>query len=239
MHLLNRAFSVSAYINAADRPVSPREIAQALSIPLSTLYRLLAVLKDWGYAADCFEAGLLTSGPVFLHNGLYLRYGLLPQAAHNALRKLAAQTRETVAVIASTPVQTVCIDMVESPQRLRCSFAVSEAQSPVLGASAKTLLAFHTPEKCKEIMNQSPLDEAARHNLQQALQDIRRQGYGTSLGEVDDNIWGVSAPVRKKDALLGVVTVMVPEHRAAGQRECFIRPLLDCTASINELIQLA
>ncbi|QEY24556.1 IclR family transcriptional regulator [Neisseria animalis] len=239
MHLLNRAFSVSAYINAAEKPVSPREITQALAIPLSTLYRLVAILKDWGYVADSTEAGLLTSGPVFLHNGLYLRYGLLPQTARQSLLKLAGLTRETVAVITSTPVQTVCIDMVESPQRLRCSFAVGEVQSPVRGASAKTLLAFHEPEKCREIIKLSLSDSQEQEYLYRNLSEIRRQGYGTSLGEVDENIWGVSAPIFKKDTLLGVVTVMVPEHRAIGQKERFVRSVLDCTTSINELIRLA
>ena len=238
MNILERAFVVSAHINAADAPVSPRQLSQALGIPLSTLYRIIAQLKNWGYVCDSVVSGAITSGPLFFqHGGNYARFSLLVHAAREGLRELARRTRETVAVITATPVQTLCVDMVESTQRLRCSFAVGEAQSPVRGCSAKTVLAFRPLAERDAIIARHVADGQAREHLRAELLAIRAAGFGQSLGEVDANIWGVSAPILKKQQVLGVVTVMVPESRVQDAG-FFTGQVRDCARSVNELIAL-
>lgn len=239
MNILERAFVVSAYVNAANAPVSPRQLVEALDIPLSTVYRIITQLKTWGYLCDSVQTGCVTSGPLFLHHGNnYARFSLLAHTAHDGLRQLAERTGETVAVIIATPVQTVCIDMVESTQRLRCSFAVGEAQSPVRGASAKTLLAWRPIAERDQVIDRLlPAEEGQA--LREELALIRARGYGQSLGEVDVGIWGVSAPLLRKQQLLGVLTVMVPHPRVEEKSaEFFTREVLQAAASINELIAL-
>lgn len=235
MNILERAFVLSAYINAANAPVSPRELADALDIPLSTIYRLTAQLKSWGYVCDSVQSGHLTSGPLFLQN--YQRYALFAHVAREGLRELARHTRETVALITATPVQTVCVDMVESTQRLRCSFAVGEAQSPVRGCSAKTILAFRDSNERDAIIARHLATPHERDHLRSELQAIKHAGFGQSSGEVDAGIWGVSAPILKKQQLLGVMTVMVPVHRAQ-EADFFTAQVVDCARRINELVTL-
>lgn len=238
MNILERAFVVSAHINAASEPVSPRQLSMALDIPLSTLYRIIAQLKIWGYVCDSIVSGAVTSGPLFFqHGGNYARFSLLMHAAREGLRELARRSRETVAVIAATPMQTVCVDLVESTQRLRCSFAVGEAQSVVRGCSAKTVLAFRSPGEREAIIHRHILATEERARLHAELETIRRSGFGSSLGEVDANIWGVSAPILKKQQVLGVVTVMVPESRMHDSA-FYTREVQECARGINELITL-
>lgn len=239
MNILERAFVVSAYVNAANEPVSPRQVVDDLDIPLSTVYRIISQLKVWGYLCDSVQNGCVTSGPLFLHHGNnYARFSLLAHSAHDGLRQLAERTGETVAIVIATPVQTVCVDMVESTQRLRCSFGVGEAQSPVRGCSAKTLLAWRPiAEREQVIARLVPENEQAE--LHKELLQIRARGYGQSLGEVDTGIWGVSAPLLRKQQLLGVMTVMVPHPRVAEKGvDFFTREVLRSAASINELIAL-
>lgn len=239
MNILERAFVVSTYVNSVNEPVSPRQLVDALDIPLSTVYRILTQLKNWGYLCDSIQNGCVTSGPLFLHHGNnYARFSLLAHTAHDGLRQLAERTGETVAVIIATPAQTVCVDMVESTQRLRCSFAVGEAQSAVRGSSAKTLLAWRPIAERDQIIDRlvAAPDRAA---LREELALIRTRGYGQSLGEVDTGIWGVSAPLLRKQQLLGVLTVMVPHPRVEEKSaEFFTREVLQAAASINELIAL-
>ncbi|MDO5091466.1 MAG: IclR family transcriptional regulator [Cardiobacteriaceae bacterium] len=239
MNILERAFMVSAYVNAAGEPVSPRQLVDALDIPLSTVYRLITQLKTWGYVCDSIHSGCITSGPLFLHHGgNYARFSLLAHTARDGLRQLGERTGETAAVIIATPVQTVCVDMVESTQRLRCSFAVGEAQSPVRGSSAKTLLAWRSIAERDQVIDRLlPREEA--HALREELAVIRARGYGQSLGEVDVGIWGASAPLLRKQQLQGVLTVMVPHPRVAEKgADFFTDAVVQAAASINELIAL-
>lgn len=235
MNILERAFVLSAYINAANAPVSPRELADVLDIPLSTVYRLITQLKSWGYVCDSVQSGHVTSGPLFLQN--YQRHALFAHVAREALRELAKHTRETVALITATPVHTVCVDMVESTQRLRCSFAVGEAQSPVRGCSAKTILAFRASAERDAIIARHLPSAQEREHLHRELQAIKNAGFGQSSGEVDADIWGVSAPILKKKQLLGVMTVMVPVHRAQ-EADFFTAQVIHCARSVNELVAL-
>lgn len=237
MNILERAFVVSAYINAAGAPVSPRELVDVLDIPLSTVYRLLAQLKNWGYVCDSVQSGHVTSGSLFLQGGNYQRHALLAQVSRDPLRELARRTHETVAVITATPVQTICVDMVESTQRLRCSFAVGEAQSPVRGCSAKTILAFRPIMERDAIIDRHLAANEERQQLRRELSAINAAGFGQSSGEVDAGIWGVSAPILKKQHLLGVMTVMLPVNRMQ-EAGFFIAQVVDCARSVNDLVAL-
>lgn len=239
MSSTDRILSVLAFVVSAAKPVSPQDIATGLDLPISTVYRLLSHLKTWGFITDSTQKSRYTAGAVSLQmSQQFMTHSFLFDAARPTLQRLASRTQETVALIVSNQYQTICVDMIESPQALRCSFAVGKGQSLVRGASAKTLLAFSHPAMQDTILAQHLPNLAEQAELRAQLQRIQTQGYGVSVGELDPGVWGVAAPIMKRKALQGIIAIMAPHSRVMGKEPILIQEVLDCAASINEYVEL-
>ena len=117
----DRVLQVLAVLACADRALSAADLMQRTGLPRSSLYRQLARLKRFGFVAE--HGGSYAPGPL----GLQLARGFddgshLVQVARPILVQLTEQTRESAGLLVAANGQAVCLDMVESPQSLRCSF---------------------------------------------------------------------------------------------------------------------
>lgn len=131
--------------------------------------------------------------------------------------------------------------MIESEQALRCSFIIGRGNTLVKGASAKTLLAFRHElyqNQVLEAHTKQLTTEQQKIKLQQDLQQIRKQGYGMSVSEIDEGVLGVSAPIFKGNDVLAVVSVMAPEFRSTHRVDEFITHTRQTAHNITKLINL-
>ncbi|WP_274570938.1 IclR family transcriptional regulator [Neisseria leonii] len=198
MNSLHRALAILNFIGSREMPVSPRQIAAALHIPLSTVYRLLNILKLWELVSHAKTYGTYTVGAQSLKTANPYRRHSLPAARLRPLTEaLAKECGETVAVVVCNLYETICVDIIEAERTLRCSFEAGKSNTLLRGASGKTFLAFCSPQH-RNLALQMPahrLDDTGRERLLRELAHIRRQGFGTSTGEIDEGVFGVSAPV--------------------------------------------
>jgi len=222
--------------------VTPQVISTTLDIPLSTVYRLLAILIDWEFVSHAKQYGTYCVGSQSIKNHeKYYHHSLLMEAAKLELQSLAKKTRETAAIITSNLRETICVDMIESEQALRCSFIIGRGNTLIKGASAKTLLAFHQTqyqEQVFEIHAKQLISDVDKLKLQQDLQQIRKQGYGTSTSEIDEGVFGASAPIFKGNDVLAVVSVMAPEFRSIHRVDELIMHTRQAADNITKLINL-
>ena len=120
--------------------------------------------------------------------------------------------------------QAICIELIDSPQPLRCCYQKGLAQPLLVGASARVLLAHMAPERSEAILHEQGVDAEGIVVYQQSFIPIRAQGYAVSLGEIDDGIWGVSAPVLdSRNRLHGAISLMAPAFRAQQHSERLTR----------------
>lgn len=217
-----RALQLLALLARAAEPMSARAMAEALELPLSTAYRHLQVLKKWDWVQEHARTGLYEPGPmsVQLAHG-FDQHSWLMQAARPELEALSARTGESAGLLCCLHGHIVCLDLVESQHALRCSFVKGVARSTVRGASAKALLA-HLPEALVQPLLAEALAESGNlaaddslASFMNGLQQIRERGYAVSEHEVDQGVWGVSAPVLLPRAqLIATVSLMAPSQRA-------------------------
>ncbi|EPL6453458.1 MULTISPECIES: IclR family transcriptional regulator [Providencia] len=242
MNSINRTLDVLSYITSCASPVTPQVISTTLDIPLSTVYRLLAILIDWEFVSHAKQYGTYCVGSQSIKNHeKYYHHSLLMEAAKLELQSLAKKTRETAAIITSNLRETICVDMIESEQALRCSFIIGRGNTLIKGASAKTLLAFHQTqyqEQVFEIHAKQLISDVDKLKLQQDLQQIRKQGYGTSTSEIDEGVFGASAPIFKGNDVLAVVSVMAPEFRSIHRVDELIMHTRQAADNITKLINL-
>ncbi|MFC0179327.1 IclR family transcriptional regulator [Thorsellia kenyensis] len=235
----NRLLDILSYIACKEGPSSPLMIAKHLNIPVSSVYRYLSVLKKNRFIVDAKEKGGYVLGAIALQmaNNFSQNNGLLDIAKPEMLR-LSVKTKETVALMVPCKLQAICVELVESQHALRCSFSVGKGTPLNKGATAKTLLAFMDKQEALQAIkyNQNSLDDVSVFLAE--LRSVKKQGFGTSQGEVDEGIWGISAPIINKNRLLGVITTMCPAMRAEGREADLIEATRSCTKSIMEYLTL-
>ncbi len=106
----------------------------------------------------------------------------------------------------------------------------------------KTLLAFRHElyqNQVLEAHTKQLTTEQQKIKLQQDLQQIRKQGYGMSVSEIDEGVLGVSAPIFKGNDVLAVVSVMAPEFRSTHRVDEFITHTRQTAHNITKLINLS
>lgn len=216
-----------------------RELSGHLGYSPATVQRLLRILKDHGFIDQDTVTRQYRLGSVYYrflhtleaHNPL--RHSLLPY-----LRKLHALTQETVHFNIIDRFERLCIESFESFQYLKASMPVGNRSPLYAGASSKCLLAFSAPEFVDGYLNQvDPVSLTAQTvtnvlKLRSELEEIRRLGYATSLGERMEGLGSLSAPILDHNCVLvGALSLALPEirFRDHDHRRVCLKNLLSVT----------
>lgn len=233
----DRVLQVLAVLASAGHALTAGELMQGTGLPRSSLYRQLARLKRFGFVAE--SGALYAPGPL----GLQLARGFddgshLVQIAHPILVQLTEQTRESVGLLVAANGQAVCLDMVESPQSLRCSFAKGSSVPLRVGASAKCVLA-HLPaaQRDASLDRHYGTGTPERARAADELQQLRERGYATTVGEVDEGVWGCSAPLfGGARRAVAAITLMAPHQRVLHQETHLVQATLAAAARISRIL---
>jgi len=237
----DRVLFVLATLARLERSVTPAELMAETGLSKSTLYRQLALLKRWGFIME--SNGVYLPGPMCLP----LAWGFdqssyLIQQAHGELEALSRNSGESVGLLTAVNNQAVCLDMVESPSSLRCSFVKGRGLPLCKGASAKTLLAFMEADKQALVLRNLERDRLIAPPELPALKDvlrhIRAQGYCITDSEVDEGVWGNSAPVFQQfNHAAAVITLMAPTTRVHNRERQFVDMTTAIAARVSSRLQ--
>jgi len=213
------AFSrVALVLLALARMDAPRvaDIGAFTGLPTSAVYRCLATLLDAGLAEEGPVHGRYHAGAMALPLAeRYRRNALGGGRTTRVLAELSAQTQELGALLVRSGDALVCVDAIDGPRALRCSYAIGEAIPMTAGASAKAVLSRLPDGTSTETLLRNGLSPSAAVELLASLPGIRERGFAVSAGEVDEGVWGVSAPVLSHGAVIGAVSTMAPLTRSA------------------------
>lgn len=234
----DRVLHVLAVLAQQGRVLTANELMAQTGLARSTLYRLLARLKRWGFVLE--TDGSYAPGPLSLQ--LALGFDLashLVRQARQEMVALARQSHESVGLVVAVNDAVVCLDMVESEQSLRCSFEKGRSVPLRAGASARCLLA-HLPDANRDVLLEALYpDRAGRAAALEQLLAIRQAGYATSAGEVDPGVWGISAPLfGGARQAVGALTLMAPVTRAQGQESALTDMTMVAAARISRGLAL-
>jgi len=221
--------------------LTARDLSDATGVPLPSVYRYVALLRDMGL--------LIRDGRGSYH--LSARLTALARAAEAAetlhafadpvMRQLAGETGETVILVRLIANSAVCVRRVESTHPLRTSFEPGQPLSLERGASARLLLASMSDEMLRDYL--APLvrqDPRAAARLTERVIAARRDGWAVSEEEIDTGVWAVSAAVRDSTGIVAALTVPSPLVRApAAMQEQLLRQVRDAAGKINEALRAA
>ncbi len=178
-----------------------REIARRLHLPAATVGRLLLTYRVAGILQQDPATRLYRMGPHVLQwSSVYVGRLDLAKESRPILEEFARMTRETVSVYVLDGTTRVCLERIESPERVRVVIRPGERMPLHAGSAGKAILAFMPPRMIKQILAK-PLERMTVHtitNRRKLLQDlelVRTRGYATSHCERFDDALGLGAPI--------------------------------------------
>lgn len=190
LRTLERGLDVLDLFGHGAVRLSLTEIADKISLSPSTASRLLHTLLLRGYLSRDEETKkyIIGSQALRLTASSFRTFDLRPLAAP-VLRMLAEKYNESLSLYVVLDGSRVCIDRIETTHALRHVVNIGDRLPLARGAGGKALLAWIPEEERKKIIppeENLPSSELAR---------IQKQGFAISMGERDQGVGAIAAPV--------------------------------------------
>lgn len=221
-------------LTIADRgEVRADELSSLLEIPLSSVYRYLRTLTEFGFVDR--RGGLYRLGArLSIGSGSRVTSQRVVRIADPVLRTLADETRETAVVVRRVGLSAVSLHEVESHDPLRIVLEPGTMMPLNAGAPGRVLLAYAPPEVLDEVLSAGlgPATPATpdEETLREGLLRIRRSGYAISEGELVPGSVAVAVPLLRSDGIVGAVAVIGPSVRCDEGWQARTRRLLASAA---------
>lgn len=241
---------ISNLFQAADRALqmllafSPQHselgvthLAQALGVHKSTASRLAATLEGRGFLQRVPGRRTYRLGPELGRLGLIAlgKHDLLA-AARGVMEDLAQRTGETVNLAILDPqAEAVNIAQADGPHIVGIGYWTGRRNKLHCSAIGKVLLAFGGTELGKgpyEAFTPRTVTDAS--TLRTQLEQIRQKGWATALGELEEGLHAVAAPV--VDPLgqcQAALSISGPSYRLPPERLQEFAPL--CVEAAREI----
>lgn len=202
----------------ADRGnVRADELGAALEMPVSSVYRYLRTLAEFGFVDR--RGGRFQLGPrLHIGSGPTVTSERLIRAADPILHELAAATGETAVVLRRVGLSAVRLHQVEASQPLRVTLD-PESQAPLsAGAFGRVLLAWAPADILDGVLATEPGVESgesgdAAEELGRSLRAVVRAGIATSRDVPIVGSVAVAVPILQRDGIVGALGVIGPTSR--------------------------
>lgn len=222
----------------ADRgEIRADEIGALLDMPLSTVYRYLRTLTEFGFVDR--NGGQFRLGPrLLIGTGPNVSSEDLIRVADAPLRMLVEATGETAVVVRRIGLSSVCLHQVECDEALRVTLEPGGMSPLYAGALGRLLLAFAPHDVLDEVLAQdleritpyTPTEDA----LRASLGDIVMKGTATSQSELIEGSITLAAPIFRADGIVGAIGLLGPIFRCDTRwRTRALRRLQEAARAIN------
>lgn len=194
------------------------ELALELGVPLSTVYRYVRSLRDYGLVEEA--GGLYVPGWRLMDiAGHHLTHTRLAEVGGEHLRTLTYQTSETAVLAVRAGSHAICLRQSISPHPDHYAFRINELLPLHAGAGSRVLLAY-APRPIVEItlshLTRYSANTPTAERLVELIATTRREGFAISHGEFQAGAVAIGVPVFVAGELACSLTVAGPRERCAS-----------------------
>src|SRR6185437_9140595 len=229
-----RVLAVLQAFSPRRHTLTARELAELTAIPLPSMYRYIALLRDTGLLIGD-DRGAYHLSPRFISLARAAEAAeTLIEVADPVMRDLVRECGETVIFVRLIARVPVCVHRVESEHHLRATFEPGQPLPLLRGASGRVLLAGLPERLRREYL--APLGQS--DPLAAPRAKVAARGWATSEEEIDRGVWAASAAVTDGRATVAALTVPSPLVRApAAQQERLLGQVRAAAARLSRLIE--
>jgi DNA-binding IclR family transcriptional regulator len=221
---VDRAFAVLRQV--ASEPGGISDVARAVDLPVSTVARLLGTLESLGAVVRIGDSGAYgigagirsLAGPVNLSETLVSK-------ARPILTALVADTGETSGLSVIEGHEVVYLDHVETKNEVtlrdwtgaRLPLHVVSSGLVLLAAQPAPAIAAYLAHPLARLTGATIIQPA---RVKRRLAGVRRDGYVWTIGEFDDGITSVAAPVQNAQGVtIAAIHCHGPSYRFPGDAD--------------------
>jgi len=238
---LDRGLRILQLFDRRQTRLGAPEVAKALGIPRTTVFRLMQTLEHLGFLER--DDRQFRLGPAVLRLGFeYLASLELTELARPLLERLRDATGFSAQLVIRDACDVVVVLKSAAPSSFASSVNVGTrlpAHATILG---RTMLADLTEAELKALYGESRLPAASR-NAPQTLAELRRMladdrvcGYTMSESLYENGISGVAAPVRDQSGrVAAAISVVVPRATLDPKalRDSLVQQVLATAATLS------
>jgi len=203
---VDRALILLDTLAQGDREMTLTEIAKALSWPKTTVYGLIATLRDRQYVDQSPETGRYRLGVRLFELGSIVAQSWNVRAiAKPAMQNLNDRLGEMIQLATESNGEVLYIEKLDSTHMMRIVSEIGARLPMHCTGLGKVLLAYKKPSEIKWIIAKRGLRMMTAHTitdremLERELIKIRRQGYAIDDREIMDSLRCVAAPIYDRD----------------------------------------
>lgn len=224
----DRALEVLMAFTAEHPEWGVTDLARHLSFDKSQVQRLLATLAARRFLVADPDTRRYRLGPALVGLGRLAEDsdGTLA-AVRDLLAPLAQRTGESALFVVPDGNRYRCAAAVDGPGPLRYRSIVGEVFPGHGGASGHAIFAFLDPSRIATLFEDelaaiNPNTPRSRAALERIHEQVRRDGIAVSLGEYDERVEAVAAPVFAQGAVVGAISVIGPRQSIAAHVDAII-----------------
>lgn len=196
------------------------ELARVVGLSKSTVHALLATLRDEEFVEQV-ESGRYRLGLGAFYVGAAAVPGVPADGRLTPLLwNLAQECGEATSLAIASHRDAVIVQRIESHSALRAELRVGTRMPLHSSASGKCFLASMSTAMVEALYPDEDLPPVTGHTLRsrasllQELEEVRRAGFATNLGEQTDGVVGIAALVEGREGKAPLaLSIAAPSHR--------------------------
>jgi DNA-binding IclR family transcriptional regulator len=221
---VQKALNLLEALVRSGQPRRLTELSRELGLTKPNVYRLLSTLTILGYVKKDPATTLYSPTLKLWELGsMMVRDVDLVSVAGPRLRRLCAETHESVQLAVFDSGFVVYVDKVDSPQPLKAMTSIGSRVPASTTSTGKAILAWLSPDALDQAVEHvkrfTPLTMTRRRDIERDLEETRERGYAVNRGEFRLGVCGVAAPVRDRtQSVVASIGVWGAEKNILGAR---------------------
>lgn len=237
IQVLARAADILRALKANNRGLSLGQIARDVSLPRSTVQRIVNALVTEKLVEPNRQSGGYQLGPEVMALALASRHDVT-RALHPVLEKLAGETGETVDLAVFRDDGMVFVDQISGTQRLRTVSAIGETFPMSVTANGKAalgILDLPTAMRIAEIERLQSKTDKTKDIIKSDIEHYRETGYALDIDEHTEGISAAGISFEVGGAIYAI-SIPVPSQRFHREQKNLLQHLLAAKAEISKTL---
>ena len=215
-----RALRLLGAFGDGRRELGVAQMAGVLGVHMSTASRLAATLAAHGFLERPRRGSGFRLGPEMIRLGLLAAGGeSLVETARETMDELAAETSETVVLSVPSGQEAVDVAQVDTRYLVGGKSWVGRRLPLHATSDGKVFLAFGVAglEASRSLEQVTKRTITDRGELERALSRVRAQGWAPAVGECEEGLNGVAAPIfASGNRCVAALSVSGPSYRLSA-----------------------
>jgi DNA-binding IclR family transcriptional regulator len=216
---VDRALQLLLAFDAEEQELGVTELALRVGVHKSTASRLAGTLAARGFLERPPGREAFRLGPELGRLGLLALGGReLVELARAPMERLAAETGETVNLAVLEGEEAVNVAQVDGRHIVGAGSWTGRRTALHCTANGKVLVAFGAGAVPQSLEAHTPQTITSESAFRRELERVRRRGYATAVGELEEGLHAVAAPVLDPaGACRGALSVSGPSYRLPAE----------------------